>query len=399
MGSHDFIRFPPYEAKLTVSLVMLLAEIQAKIIHIRQIPILPSLRKELRTVYLARAAHGTTAIEGNTLTEAAVLNRVRNPTEEAIRKDYDEQEVDNAITALNSIANATFEGRSESFSLELLNRYHRVLVADTGSPNCEDAEIGMIRKKSVEVGRYLGAPANDCPRLVGAYFEWLNESVFIPSGQEDYAVAWHVIKAIIAHTYFAWIHPYCDGNGRLARLVEFKILLDAGVPDIAAHLLSNMYNKRRPDYVRQLQDTHGEYNDGSYPKEARVQDFIEFALGGFRDELASQCIEIYDSQITVMWHDLIHTSFPKKLSDAQQRRKRLALDLTQPRFQQLVRFGEIRELTPGVAIAYLNESDQTIRNDLNVLIELNLIQRVETGYGPNTDIMTDFFSSTSSERS
>ena len=291
------------------------------------------------------------------------------------------------------------KARAESFSPELLNRYHRALVADTGSPNCEDEEIGTIRKKSVEVGRYLGAPANDCPRLIRAYSEWLNESVFIPSGQEDYELAWHVIKAIVAHTYFAWIHPYCDGNGRLARLIEFKILLDAGVPDIAANLLSNMYNKRRSKYVRQLQDTHGEYNDGSYPKEARIQDFIEFALAGFRDELASQCLEIYNSQITVMWHDLIHTSFPKKLSDAQQRRKRLALDLTQPRFQQLVRFGEIRELTPGVAIAYLNESDQTIRNDLNVLIEMNLIQRVETGYGPNSDIMTDFYSSTASETS
>ena len=82
MGSHDFIKFPPYEAKLTVSLVMLLAEIQSKIINIRQIPILPYVRKELRTLHLARAAHGTTAIEGNTMTEAAVLSMARKQIED-----------------------------------------------------------------------------------------------------------------------------------------------------------------------------------------------------------------------------------------------------------------------------------------------------------------------------
>lgn len=399
MGSHEFIRFPPYEAKLTVTLVMLLAEIQSKIKQIGQIPILPKVRDELRTVYLARAAYGTTSIEGNTMTEAAVLRMARKPIGDVLPADYQEQEVANVLAALNSIAKDTFESNSEPFSPELLNQHHIALVAETGSPNCDDEEIGAIRKKSVEVGRYLGAPPQECPRLLRAYCDWLNESAYVPNGQENYAIAWQTIKAIIAHVYFAWIHPYCDGNGRLARLIEFKVLLNAGVPDIAAHLLSNMYNKRRAEYVKELQDSHGEYNDGSYQANAFVQDFIEFALRGFRDELESQCLEIYNSQLTIMWHDLIHASFPKKLSDAQQRRKRLALDLTHPQFQRPVNFGEIRKLTPEVAIAYVNESDQTIRNDLNVLIQMNLIQRVDNGYRPNTDIMTDFSSSSASQKS
>ncbi|MCY4072842.1 MAG: Fic family protein [Chloroflexi bacterium] len=391
MGSHEFIRFPPYEVKLTVSLVMLLAEIQSQIRQIGQIPILPSVRDELRTVYLARAAYGTTSIEGNTMTEDAVLSMARKSIEEVLPADYEEQEVVNVLAALNSIAKATFEGNTEPFSSELLNQYHKSLVAETGSPNCDEDEIGAIRKKSVEVGRYLGAPPQDCPRLLRAYCEWLNERAFIPIGQEAYELAWQIVKAITAHIYFAWIHPYCDGNGRLARLIESKVLLDAGIPDIAAHLLSNLYNKRRSEYIKELQDSHGDYNEGSYASEARVQDFIEFALRGFRDELESQCLEIYNSQLTVMWHDLIHVSFPRKLSDAQQRRKRLALDLTHPPYQQSVPFGEIRELTPAVAVAYVNESDQTIRNDLKVLVKMGLVQRDDTGYRPNTEIMTGFF--------
>jgi Fic/DOC family len=39
-----------------------------------------------------------------------------------------------------------------------------------------------------------------------------------------------LVKAILAHLYIAWIHPFGDGNGRAARLMELRILLEAGVP-------------------------------------------------------------------------------------------------------------------------------------------------------------------------
>lgn len=331
------------------------------------------------------------------MTEDAVLRMARKPFTDILPADYEEQEVANVLSALNSIATNTFKGKSDPFSPDLLNRYHKTLVADTGSPHCDDEEIGALRKKTVEVGRYLGAPPQECSHLVRQFCDWLNEPAYVPEGQERLKVAWQTVKAIVAHLYFAWIHPYCDGNGRLARLIEFKVLLNAGVPDIAAHLLSNMYNKRRTEYVNQLQKSHGEYNDGSYSEEAFVQDFIEFALSGFRDELESQCGVIYNSQLTIMWHELIHASFPKKLSNAQERRKSLALDLTHSQFQQPMRFSEIRELTPAVAVAYVDESDQTIRNDLNVLIEMDLIQRVDEGYKPNTDILLGFFANARTE--
>jgi Fic family protein len=42
-----------------------------------------------------------------------------------------------------------------------------------------------------------------------------------------------VIKSIIAHLYLAWIHPFGDGNGRTARLLEVRFLMEAGVPSAA----------------------------------------------------------------------------------------------------------------------------------------------------------------------
>ena len=61
-----------------------------------------------------------------------------------------------------------------------------------------------------------------------------------------------VIQAIVAHVYIAMIHPFGDGNGRTARLIEFYILLRAGLPDMASHILSNHYNDTRQEYYRRL---------------------------------------------------------------------------------------------------------------------------------------------------
>ena len=85
-----------------------------------------------------------------------------------------------------------------------------------------------------------------------------------------------VIEAIVVHIYIAWIHPFEDGNGRTARLLEFYLLLRAGVPNIASHILSNHYNDTRAEYYRQL----------NYASETGdLKEFIQYVLLRFRDGL------------------------------------------------------------------------------------------------------------------
>ncbi len=391
MGSHEFIRFPPYEIRLTPSLLMLLGEIQAELNQIAKIPISPQEQHRLKVLYFARAVHSTTAIEGNTLSEDEVLQIVEDIDSSTPSKNYDEQEVRNVIETLNAIIQDLLDGNSAPYSLTLLNSFHRQLISETGTPNCSDEEIGDLRKHSVTVGRYLGPPASECREFVTKLCEWLNEDTSIPAGLERYDLTWQIVRAIIAHIYFAWIHPYCDGNGRMARLIEFRLAFAAGVPDFAAHLFSNVYNRRRSKYVALLQESHGEYSDGKYSSCADIQSFVEWALECYRHELHEQALYIYSSQVTVIWHDYIFSSFPEKLSNAQRRRRRLALDLTHPEFQEPVRIRDIRTLSPAVAVAYADESDQTIRNDLNVLMDMGLVQRADGGFRPNTDILTGFF--------
>ena len=112
----------------------------------------------------------------------------------------------------------------------------------------------------------------------GGTRQWLNGSDFAPT--EDKRLVYAILKAIIAHLHLSWIHPFGDGNGRVARLLEFQILIGAGVPAASAHLLSNHYNLTRSEYYRQL--------DRASATGGNVVPFVSYAVRGFLDGLKQQ---------------------------------------------------------------------------------------------------------------
>ncbi len=365
----------------------MLGEIQAKIAHIKNIPIPPADSQSLLELYLTKSVHGTTAIEGNTFSEEDVGKIIKNEMKAPPSRQYQEQQIRNMLNAFNTISDDEIRGNDQMFSLELLHGYHKLVLENLESILSAETAVGKFRAHRVEVGLYLAAPPEDCQRLMAAYCDWLNEAQAVPRG---YELAWQIVKALVAHVYFAWIHPYGDGNGRMARLLEFAILLRAGVPDIAAHLLSNFYNKTRDMYYKQLQDSHGEYRDGSYPPVGNLQGFIEYALQGFKDELDEQLDRIHFKQLLVIWHNFIHASFPKMPSAPQQRQKRLVLDLTEHALLNPITLSEMRGLTPAIALAYANRTDRTLQRDLNRLVGMKLLSRVPAGYQPNINLVLRF---------
>ncbi|WP_419167575.1 Fic family protein [Candidatus Palauibacter sp.] len=131
---------------------------------------------------------------------------------------------------------------------------NRLVLAGLEEHLEEGVVPGEVPTFSVGVARYSGAPREDCRFLLERLCEWLEEDAVWPDLEEHLgsAVAVALLRAILAHLYIAWIHPFGDGNGRTARLTEFLILARAGVPSPATHLLSNHYSLTRADYYRQL---------------------------------------------------------------------------------------------------------------------------------------------------
>jgi len=237
---------------------------------------------------------------------------------------------------------------------------------------------------SVGVARYRGAPPEDCEHLLERLCDWLNSEFRAPEGNR---IAFSILKAIVAHIYIAWIHPFADGNGRTARLLEFQILLSVGVPATVAHLLSNHYNQTRYEYYRQLDRTHKSGGD--------IFPFIEYALQGFIDGLKDQIETIKMQQLHVHWINYIHDRFRNRDRVTDIRRRRLLIDLslrTDP-----VPVPEVRHLTPRIAEAYADKTDKTVKRDVKELERMGLVVNAPEGVRAKREIMLAFLPPTRPE--
>ncbi len=373
--THPWITFQLDLRKASHILWMFLGEAQSKCQHIAGIPLLPEVANSLYGLFLAKGALATTAIEGNTLTEDEVLKHLEGKLELPPSKEYLKQEVSNIIEACNLILSDISNGKPVDLKLDTILLYNSLVLKDL--PVSEEVIPGSIRKHIVGVGGYRGAPPEDCQYLLEKFCVWLNNDFDVP-GEEKKALS--ILKAIIAHIYIAWIHPFGDGNGRTARLIEFQILLSAGMPATAAHLLSNHYNQTRSEYYRQLDLTH--------KAGGNIFSFIEYALQGFIDGLAEQIELVKRQQLHVHWINYIHDRFRDKDRPSDIRKRRVVIDLSSK--DGPVPISEIRHISPRIAESYAGKTERTIKRDINALVEMDLIERTSKEVRPKTETMLAF---------
>jgi Fic family protein len=172
------------------------------------------------------------------------------------------------------------------------------------------------------------------------------------------------LAAVLAHVYIAWIHPFGNGNGRLARLVEVQILSESGVvPIVATNLLSDHYNKTRSAYYLALDQA-----------QHNITSFVSYALRGFVDELREQIEMVRAQNLQIHWESYVYETFEQKPnSEASDRRRDVALNL-KPGVQYTPE--QVPELTAALARKYAKCGDRTPARDMNDLLKLGLVTKV-----------------------
>jgi Fic family protein len=92
---------------------------------------------------------------------------------------------------------------------------------------------GELRRRDVRVGRHIPVSPGAVPRLLEHF-----ERVYGRLGRTD-----SILAAAAAHHRLLWIHPFLDGNGRIARLMSHAMLLETldtgGVWSVARGLARN----------------------------------------------------------------------------------------------------------------------------------------------------------------
>lgn len=91
---------------------------------------------------------------------------------------------------------------------------------------------------------YEAPPSSAVPQMMADLLQWINDTDFDP-----------VLKAAVAHLWFVTIHPFSDGNGRLARTITDMLLAKADATPYRFYSMSAQIAMERQEYYEMLEQT------------------------------------------------------------------------------------------------------------------------------------------------
>jgi len=361
--------------------IFMLGQCESIIQAISSAPVKPEYRKHLLAVSLRKGARATTAIEGNTLSEEEVV-RIDEGKNLPPSKQYLQVEVKNVIDALNKIrAEVITEDEAFVLSPELVERFNWFVGKDLGDHFQSIPGKFRTSGHNVVVGSYRPPTGENVVPLMIRFCDWMKEIFRYEEGKQSFSE--QVVQAIVAHAYIAMIHPFGDGNGRTARLIEFYILLRAGLPDMASHILSNHYNDTRQEYYRQLD---------LCVRERELSGFVRYAVLGFRDGLKGVLDIVQANLLEMSWHKFIYDTLDSKKATGKtraivKRQRTLALQFPVDRWH----IPDDLVVSSGIlAKEYATLSLATLMRDLAELERLELIVKDKGRYKGNIEIMRGY---------
>ncbi len=200
-----------------------------------QRPLCEDTLEQIKGYYKIGLTWSSNALEGNTLTESetkVLLEDGLTVGGKPLREIYEAIGHGNAYDFLFSL-----QGK-KTFSEDEILRMHRLFYA-----SINENEAGCYRQQDVIItgSHYPTTPFSDIKRKMKAMVKWFNEE----------RSRLNPIKAAAQlHLHFVYIHPFIDGNGRVARLLMNLTLLQEGyLPAIISPVL-------RHEYIALLEKAH-----------------------------------------------------------------------------------------------------------------------------------------------
>ena len=362
--THPWLTFELELRRVPWDFCLLTGELIAYVEQIHGVALPPEPARRLAALYAVKGAHASAAMEGNTLSELEVYQRMTGELKLPPSKEYLGVEIDNVVSAAQGVHEALSAGTLPPLSPQRITEINRQLLK--GLHFEEEVIPGRLRGYSIGIADYHGAPAEDIEELLERLCAWVNRPWF--RSVESLRVSdvrWMeaILKSVLAHAYLMWIVPFDAGNGPTARLVEFQILLQAGVPYPAAHLLAKHYHETRAEFDRHLREAADLGGD--------VIRFCLYAVRGFVDQLREQLRVIRAEQMRLFWQTHVRSVLGD--TDPGRRRRHLVVDLAK-HAKPFDKY-DLPEVSPRVARAYASLNEKTFNRDLEALSEAGLIER------------------------
>ncbi|HXR60890.1 MAG TPA: Fic family protein [Solirubrobacterales bacterium] len=290
-------RHNPEMSQLLVRIAAALGKIQAA-------PVLPAVADELRASARVGTVHYSNLIEGNELPVVAAERAARGQLEADSRAKI---ELVNYVEALELI-DAKLDAGELELTADFLCELHRTTTRGLGRedyPQFKPHHEGEWRDGDAIVFNYLtrkvmheGPPAEEVPPRMASMFEWLERKL----GSES-----PFLLAGVMHYGITDIHPFADGNGRVARLFQVALLMKEGVLPGRMFSFERFYAENPDAYYAALGSVREQtFNMGAW---------LHYFLEGLAEEYERVATTVQDLASMT----LVGGTAPLRLSPSQER--------------------------------------------------------------------------------
>lgn len=328
--------------------------IQGKINKLR--PFQPELMATLQEKFRIEWTYNSNAIEGNTLTLGETMFFLREglTSEGKPLKDY--LEAKNHAEAIDGLYEIIRGERDLTESL--IKQLHGVLMKGIEFTAARSPS-GQAVQKPFHAGQYKLQP-NHVLTLSGK-IHYYTEPVKVKDEMEKLVRWYHqekrvhaVEKAAIFHYRFVVIHPFDDGNGRMARLLMNLLLMKNGYPPC---IIQNVHRRKYLETLAAVDESH---------------DYAPFVSWIGEELLATQeeMLAVLSGKESPSDLKISNKSSSPVLHESQ----RESLIVQVLKNDAMISIGQILELLPSV-------KRPTLKSDLKRLVQSGTIKKKGTGKG------------------
>lgn len=243
-------------------------------------PLKPEDQKRLDDKFRLEFNYNSNHLEGNTLTygQTKLLLLFDETSGNAALKDYQEMKAHNVgLEMIRQYAADRERTLTEGFIRELnrtilVQNYRKDARTPDGQPTRMEVKVGEYKSRPNSVVTVTGekfdyASVEETPAFMSDLVQWYNDAVEKGSLSS-------VELAALFHYRYIRIHPFEDGNGRIARLLVNYILARQGYPMIV------IKSKDKANYLRVLHQCDVKVgltpSDGATAPLEKIRPFVDY---------------------------------------------------------------------------------------------------------------------------
>ena len=214
----------------------------------------------------ARAMRASNSIEGiNISTEDAVAVIDNEEPADADKATW--RAVEGYRSAMDYILQRCRDD-SFVFSTDVLLAVHFMITQHDLAANPGNFRPGWVCVRSSETGEIVheGVDRDALEPLVGELIDYLNDPETPPI----------VVKAAMVHLNLAMLHPFSDGNGRVARCLQIAVLANEGIVAPIFSSIEEYIGRNRQAYY----DVLGEVGGGGWNPQRDSRPWVRFCILG-----------------------------------------------------------------------------------------------------------------------